>query len=180
MRVVCGAHVLVAVVAAAIALLVAVPPATAARSEIAPATACPAAKNASGLVEEMVCLVNWARSQNGLRPLTGDRRLEQAARLKLADNVRCGEFSHTACGKEFTAVFGQAKYRGRRLGENLAWGQGALSAPRRIMSAWLASSGHRANILSPKFTQLGLARRSEGAFLGMNGVTLWAQTFGAR
>ena len=180
MRGMYGPHALVAVVTAVLALLVAIPSATAARSDLAPESTCSSGQGHVGQVKEMLCLVNWARTHNGLAPLRAQPRLQQAARLKLADNVRCGEFSHTACGRSFTAVFGQAQYRGRTIGENLAWGQGRLSSPRQIMAAWLGSDGHRANILSPQFTELGMSVRVAGTFMGMSGVTLWAQAFGRR
>jgi uncharacterized protein YkwD len=41
-------------------------------------------------------------------------------------------------------------------GENLAWGSGAFSTPERIVAEWLASPGHRRNLLRPGFTRLGL------------------------
>ena len=42
-----------------------------------------------------------------------------------------------------------------RIGENLAWGTGDLATPRSIMSAWMHSAGHRANILMPQYRQVG-------------------------
>ena len=42
-----------------------------------------------------------------------------------------------------------------RIGENLAWGTGELATPRAIVSAWMASPGHRANILQPAYREIG-------------------------
>ena len=42
------------------------------------------------------------------------------------------------------------------LGENLAWGTGALATPRSIMQAWMNSAGHRQNILNREFREFGV------------------------
>ena len=101
----------------------------------------------------MRCLLNHAREKRGVDALRRNRRLDRAAVLKLRDNVRCDEFSHTACGKPFISVFRRARYvtaetRSYSVGENLAWGQGRLGTPRRIVLAWLRSDGHRRNLFS--------------------------------
>jgi hypothetical protein len=41
------------------------------------------------------------------------------------------------------------------VGENLAWGTGALATPKEIVSAWMHSQGHRENILRPQFKEIG-------------------------
>jgi uncharacterized protein YkwD len=42
------------------------------------------------------------------------------------------------------------------VGENLAWGTHRSSAPRAITTMWMNSPGHRANILSPSFREVGI------------------------
>jgi uncharacterized protein YkwD len=42
------------------------------------------------------------------------------------------------------------------VGENLAWGTGAMSTPASIVSRWMASSRHRGNMLNPAFDEVGL------------------------
>ncbi len=42
------------------------------------------------------------------------------------------------------------------VGENLAWGSGSLSSPREIVQSWMHSPGHRANILSRRFREIGI------------------------
>ena len=62
-----------------------------------------------------------------------------------------------------TATFGanphtritSAGYRGRTTGENIRWGIGINATPARIVDGWMNSPGHRANILSSEFTQVG-------------------------
>ena len=76
--------------------------------------------------------------------------------------MRCNDFSHTPCGAAFSRVFEQSGYlnsqtTGYELGENIAWGTASLGSARSIMAEWLHSPGHRANILTPTFRQMGLA-----------------------
>ena len=130
----------------------------------------------------MVCLTNYARTHSGLRPLRVNRVLNTAGNAKLAADVSCGSFSHEPCGTPFSSVFA-AYLRGAtsyRLGENIAWGTGSLGTPRQIMSAWLHSPGHRENILTAGFTELGIGYLADQTFLGYDGASLWSQQFGAR
>jgi uncharacterized protein YkwD len=94
----------IAVLTAALAVVVsagvAAPTGTAAR------TGCPGQNDAgaSPTAQEraMLCLVNRARGQRGLEPLAPPASLARAAARKSADILRCDEFSHEACGREFT------------------------------------------------------------------------------
>jgi uncharacterized protein YkwD len=52
-------------------------------------------------------------------------------------------------------------------GENIAMGQ---RSPQEVMKAWMNSAGHRANILSPNFTEIGIGYYSDGNY--------WVQQFG--
>jgi uncharacterized protein YkwD len=156
---------------------------------LAPASACPAqADPAAGparKVRALRCLVSYAREKRGLPALRWNARLERAAALKLRDNARCDEFSHTACGKPFISVFRRSGYVTAStgsfvVGENLAWGQGTLGTPRRILLAWLRSDGHRHNLFSRRWRQMGAAYRFDGRFEGHERVALWANSFGRR
>jgi uncharacterized protein YkwD len=130
----------------------------------------------------MACLTNYARTHSGLKPLRLNHLLNAAGNAKVAADVACGVFSHEPCGKPFSSVFavylrGATSYQ---LGENIAWGTGSLGTPRQIMNAWLHSPGHRANILTPGFTELGIGYLADQTFLGYDGASLWSQQFGAR
>lgn len=175
----------------AAALLAAVQPADAAdlRRYLAPPSVCPGQSNAGARpavkVRAMRCLLNHAREERGLDALRRNRKLDRAATLKLRDNVRCDEFSHTACGKPFISVFRRARYvtaetRSYSVGENLAWGQGRLGTPRRIVLAWLRSDGHRRNLFSRAWRDMGVAYRAVSRFEGHERVALWANCFGRR
>jgi uncharacterized protein YkwD len=130
----------------------------------------------------MACLTNYARAQSGLSPLQMNTTLDTAGNAKLAADLSCGVFSHEPCGRPFDAVFSAytnaaASYR---IGENIAWGTGSFGTPRQTMSAWLHSTGHRENILTAAFTELGIGYAPDEAFQGYTGAVLWAQEFGVR
>lgn len=154
---------------------------------VAPLELCPYSDSTSASAatqkKALACLINYARKRKGLqRPLTLNGKLAAAAGFKLADNVRCNEFSHTACGKPFPSVFQRAGYanrkRGYSVGENLAWGSGELRAPAEIMRSWLDSKAHRKNLFEPRWREMGVGFRRDTSFLGHRGVTLWASAFG--
>ena len=48
------------------------------------------------------------------------------------------------------------------------------------MLAWLHSTGHRENILTPAFTEIGIGYLPNKTFLGYSGAALWSQQFGTR
>jgi uncharacterized protein YkwD len=130
----------------------------------------------------MTCLTNYARAQSDLKPLQLNPTLSAAGNAKLGSDVSCGVFTHEPCGKPFDSVFA-AYTQGAtsfQIGENIAWGTGSYGTPRQIMSAWLHSSGHRENILTPKFTEIGIGYLPNQAFLGYSGAALWSQQLGTR
>jgi uncharacterized protein YkwD len=126
----------------------------------------------------MLCLVNGARESRGLAPLAAPSLLARAADRKSADILRCDEFSHEACGREFTYWFGQVGYRGCREGENIAYASGGGATPRTIFRLWMNSSGHRHNILGP-YGDIGIGLRV-GTLGGVAGAHVWTQEFGNR
>ncbi|MGD0713371.1 MAG: CAP domain-containing protein [Gaiellaceae bacterium] len=130
----------------------------------------------------MLCLTNYARAQAGLAPLELAPSLQLAGRDKLAANVSCSEFSHTPCGKPFTTMFARylAGANGYRVGENIAWGTGDYGSARQTMNVWLHSTGHRENILTAAFRDLGVGYLPNQTFQGYDGATLWSQEFGTR
>jgi uncharacterized protein YkwD len=67
------------------------------------------------------------------------------------------------------------------VGENLAWGAGDRSAPRRIVAAWMHSPSHRANILDGRFTEVGIAVVSGAPVARRTApAATYATEFGAR
>jgi uncharacterized protein YkwD len=148
----------------------------------APHAACPgqgdAGAPAAAQEQTMLCLVNRARAARGLTPLARPASLTRAAERKSADVLRCGEFSHEACGREFTYWISRFGYRGCSEGENIAWGSGPYATPRSIFTMWMHSQGHRENILGP-YEETGLGLRV-GRLEGYAGAHVWTEEFGSR
>ena len=154
-----------AVLALPIALAVAAPAgAVTARAAV---TACPSAASspAPGSIEQSerttLCLLNLERSSRGLRPLRDNGRLARAAAGHSRDMVRRNFFSHVSPGgSTMVQRIRQAGYlsgsRSYTMGENLAWGTGSLGSPLKIVDSWMRSPGHRANILQPRFQEIGV------------------------
>jgi len=128
----------------------------------------------------MLCLVTEAREQFGLPPLVQSSPLRESAVEKGADLLRCNEFSHTACGREFSFWIRNTGYMSVecwRAGENLAWGVDEEGTVASIFRAWMRSPAHRENILG-NFEETGIDLRI-GQLGGLTGVHLWTQHFGS-
>jgi uncharacterized protein YkwD len=147
------------------------------------ASSCAGATTAAGdthsQLEAMYCGINLVRRRYGLAPVRGNGSLNRSTVLKANAVRRCG-FSHTPCGMSFTWTFRRAGYYpARAFGENLAWGQGELGSPARTLAMWLNSPPHRANLLAPRWRDLGIAVE-RGRIFGRDGVSLWVMQFGRR
>jgi uncharacterized protein YkwD len=66
-------------------------------------------------------------------------------------------------------------------GENLAWGSRAEATPVRVVEGWMESPGHRANILRPQFTEVGVGVAHEAPKVSVGGrVGVYTTDFGSR
>lgn len=154
------------------------------RQLIAPEGTCPgqAGSEEPLAVQEqaMRCMTNLARARFGLRPLGGSGELDGAAAGKAGDIIECDEFSHEACGREFTYWMDRVGYLDAgcwRAGENIAWGTGRLGSVRSIFSGWMHSPGHRHNILG-RYERIGIGLEV-GSIDGYSGAAVWVQQFGS-
>ncbi|NOH02932.1 MAG: hypothetical protein HND47_13710 [Chloroflexi bacterium] len=104
---------------------------------------------------EMLTRINNQRSANGNLPaLTRDARLDAASRQHSTDMACNDFFDHTnLLGVPFNVRITNQGYNYWYAGENIAAG---YSTPAAIVTAWMNSSGHRANILSTNYTQIGI------------------------
>lgn len=128
----------------------------------------------------MLCLIGEARERYGLPPLAQSTPLRQSAVEKGGDLLRCNEFSHTACGREFSYWIRESGYMSAecwRVGENLAWGVDGQGTVTSIFRAWMRSDTHRENILGD-FEETGIDLRVD-KLGGLTGVHLWTQHFGS-
>lgn len=117
--------------------------------------------------EAVLTLVNRYRAENGLSALTLDKSLCKAAETRAREIV--STFSHTRPnGTSCFTVLSESGISYGSVGENIAYGQDSAA---EVMSAWMNSSGHRANILSSSFAKLGVGVYQSG------GTLYWAQLF---
>ena len=96
--------------------------------------------------------LNRVRAAHGLAPLRYDPHLQRAARAHSRDMLVTQIFQHGAFGQRMVRF----DVTGTLTGENLAWGKGPLGSAGSIVRLWLASPEHRANLLRPRFTRIGI------------------------
>jgi len=121
---------------------------------------------------ELVQAVNDARTAKRLPPLEVDLRLVRAARAHTTALLRGDVLAHWGLGSRLDSF----QARGRLFGENLGWGEGSHAVPRALVQAWLASPAHRANLLHPGFSRIGIGARV-GAFAGSSAATVVTAAF---
>lgn len=118
---------------------------------------------------------NKDRATAGLSPLSVNTILEEAAELKVEDMVNNSYFAHTSpAGINPWHWFKQAGYSFVYAGENLAVN---FTDSVAVENAWIASPSHRANIMNPNFTEIGVAT-AKGYYQGAP-TTFVVQLFGS-
>jgi uncharacterized protein YkwD len=131
--------------------------------------------------------LNRIRADHGLAPLRLDASLTRAAAAHTSEMLAAGYFSHDSSdGSPFSArvrrYYGPAGHAFWSAGENILWSSGSIDATGAV-AMWMASPGHRANILSPQWRDVGIAALAEpdapGTFGGA-AVTLITTDFGVR
>jgi uncharacterized protein YkwD len=123
----------------------------------------------------LLSVVNEVRGNHGLRPLNVDPALARAARSYTATMLRTGVFTH---GDMFGRL-SRSGAAGPMYGENLAWGTGPYATARQVVRGWMGSPGHRANLLRPGWTRIGLGAL-KGTFAGYRGATVFTADFAGR
>src|SRR6185295_11057951 len=104
---------------------------------------------------DLLNFTNQARLQNNLPPLSLNSALSSAAEMKGADMFAKNYWAHNSPdGLSPWYFFKQAGYDYVYAGENLARG---FTDPSEVVSAWMASPEHRANILSRNFSEVGFS-----------------------
>lgn len=102
--------------------------------------------------KEVLSLVNKERAKAGLNELKKNTSLNAAAITRAKELA--SEFSHTRPdGRDCFTVLTEAGIVYASVGENIAAGQ---SSPASVVSSWMDSEGHRANILSSDYTHMGV------------------------
>jgi uncharacterized protein YkwD len=123
-------------------------------------------------VRDMLEAVNAERARHGISPLRTDATLTQIAEFYACRLVEGGFFAHDDPydGSTVDSRAADFGYPFIKIGENLAAGQ---ASARESLADWLKSPSHRANLLDPAFTQIGIAVKAGGE-LG----PYWVQEFG--
>jgi len=132
---------------------------------------------ASEITENKVIeLVNKARVEYGVEPLTPNEKLTKAAGDKAEDMVKNGYFSHTSPkGATPWVWFDKNNYDYKYAGENLAMD---FLTSESQQKAWMESETHRKNILNPEFQEVGVAVK-QGLINGKITI-ITVQEFGSR
>ena len=134
----------------------------------------------------VLCLINRERAQNGEPPLVLNAELQQAAEGHSHELVSADYFEHvspsgvTPVDRIRATGYIPSENVGYVIGENLAWGTLNLATPQSIVSAWIASPGHLANILEAQYTDtgLGVTAAVPPSLSGGEAGATYAQEFG--
>lgn len=130
----------------------------------------------------ILCLLNEERARHGLRPLRQNAILEAASQRHSEDMVRRHYFEHeTPDGRSPGERMRSAGYSVCEcyVGENLYWGAGRNAPPAEAVDGWMNSPGHRANVLSPDFTEVGIGIVYDAPFwVGKRQAAIYTTDFG--
>ncbi len=127
-------------------------------------------------VDEVIKLTNERRAAAGVSALTYNPLLASAAKAKGEDMINRDYWAHIAPdGTQPWKFFSDVGYKYRYAGENLAKD---FSSPQSAVDAWMASPSHKENMLSSKYSEIGIAV-VEGDLNGAD-TTIIVQLFGTR
>jgi uncharacterized protein YkwD len=136
-----------------------------------------------------LCLINRERVTRGEAPLRPNAHLRHAAQGH-SDSMSVDDyFEHYGGGgpgggsplsRMRAAGYISSSRVGFEIGENIAWGTRAMSTPRAIVAAWMASPPHRANILDSSYreTGIGVSPKPPAAFAEGQPGAIYTQDFG--
>ena len=133
----------------------------------------PAVVPATQVTTAIVTLTNEERVRAGLGPLRAEARLTHAAQLQAEQNARLSRLEHVLPEAMYPRPedrLAAAGYPWQAYGENIAYGYPDAST---VVTGWMNSSGHRANILGASFTEIGVGHAFDSA-----GRPYYAQVFG--
>jgi uncharacterized protein YkwD len=120
-----------------------------------------------------VDLANQIRSREGLPPLRANTRLMLAAQTQAEQSASLGKMAHVLPGARYPRPedrLDASGYPWRAFAENIAMGQRTMSD---VIEAWMKSPGHRKNMLSPNYTEMGTGYATDES-----GRAYYVQVFG--
>lgn len=129
-------------------------------------------------IQQVLNLTNAERTKAGLSPLKLNSQLTQAAQLHSEDMANSDYFSHQGYnGSSVGDRIYASGYKYTYAAENIAAGQ---TTPEEVVQAWMNSPGHRKNIMSSKYEEIGIGYYYLAHDTGdVNYNYYWTQNFGA-
>lgn len=127
----------------------------------------------SEVTTAVVDLTNVERTRGGLAALASSARLMQAAQLHAEQMAQAARLDHVLPNAPYPRPedrLAAAAYRWQAYAENVAMGQRTAA---EVVNGWMQSSGHRANIMNPTYTEMGAGYARDS-----NGRSYWVQVFG--
>jgi uncharacterized protein YkwD len=128
---------------------------------------------APAMADEVVARTNDARRGQGLAALGRNAKLMRAAQIQAEQMAAANAMAHDLPGAPYPSLdarLGAVSYEAGAAGENVAEGYPSAEA---AVAGWMRSSGHRANIVSPRYVEMGA-----GVATSSRGRTYYAQVFG--
>ena len=122
---------------------------------------------------QVIDLTNQSRRGGGLRTLTANAQLMEAARLHAEQMASYQQLAHTISGARYPTMQSRLQavgYAYASAAENIAWNQ---PNAQEVVRTWMNSTGHRANIMDPNLTEIGVAVARSA-----KGEPYWIQIFG--
>ncbi|HEY5012249.1 MAG TPA: CAP domain-containing protein [Acidimicrobiia bacterium] len=130
-------------------------------------SSCPTSSCPASYAEQVVAGVNAQRAAAGLPGLHAQSQLMWAANRRSVIQAASNSMNHDG----WDSVVRASGYPAGWWGENVAFG---YTSPTAVMSGWMGSPDHRANILSPHYTDIGV-----GCAYSRGHVAYWTQDFGS-
>lgn len=148
----------------------------------------PASDNLDRVEAAVLCLINQERAAAGRAPLSRAAKLDQSARFHSVEMVRYHFLGHEATGRPslLARIRGYGYFNGAVTGlyaENVGAGPGANGTAGALMDAWMASPGHRTNLLYSPFRDVGISAvpaPPDPAFFSDFPSTVYTTDFGRR
>lgn len=171
--------------ALALALAALLAPAAAQAQDCANAQLRPTRENLNAVRHAVLCLHNRERARLGLARLREQPNLRSAAARHSSHMVDAQFFDHvTPSGRTMidrVRITGYLRrVHGWSIGENIAWASGRLATAADITDEWMHSAGHRANILNPRFREIGIGVEIGVPVSGSGSGATYTEDFGFR
>lgn len=121
----------------------------------------------------VVDLTNAERTRAGLAALAPNTRLMRAAQMHAEQMAQTGRLDHVLPNTAYPRPedrLAAVGYRWQSYAENVAFGQRTAAA---VVSGWMQSAGHRANMMHPAYTEMGAGYARDSS-----ARPYWVQVFG--